>query len=279
MSSFVKWLSTYDSQPAQAGPAPLLLDAISSVAAYSVRKLRTAYAGACMRVRRSSDNAEADIGFDGSGNLDTTALLAHVGAGSGYIRTWYDQSGNARNAGQATAGYQARIVNAGVVDARPVFDGANDYFVFATSITLTSFSAFIVDKHLSVRDVILIGGIFANVQIRENRTSTGNLSIYAGNETISPQAASGFDSLHTVAFHKTGTSLAEFEYNGVSKGSLTSPIDSSFTLEQISSLQNLTYPSLLLAGEMGELVLLGAVASANDRTNIQASQKSYFGTP
>ena len=51
----------------------------SSEAAYSLRKLLTAYTGSAIRVRRSSDNTESDIGFDGSGNLDTSALLTFVG--------------------------------------------------------------------------------------------------------------------------------------------------------------------------------------------------------
>lgn len=40
-----------------------VLDALPADAAYSVRRLRSNYAGNCMRVRRSSDNANQDIGF------------------------------------------------------------------------------------------------------------------------------------------------------------------------------------------------------------------------
>jgi hypothetical protein len=86
------------------------------IAAYSTRKLLTAYAGAALRVRRSSDNTELDIGFNGTGDLDQTALTTFVGANSGYVTVWYDQSGAARNLSQATTTTQLRIVNAGVVD-------------------------------------------------------------------------------------------------------------------------------------------------------------------
>ena len=99
--------------------AALLLDTYTgAAAAYSLRKLRTAYAGSAIRVRRSSDNAEADIGFTAGGDLDTTALLAHTGTGGsdiGYITKWYDQSGNTRDGEQSTAAYQLRIVDAGAV--------------------------------------------------------------------------------------------------------------------------------------------------------------------
>jgi hypothetical protein len=55
---------------------PLLLDLYPNAAvAYSLRKLRTAYSGMAIRVRRGVDNAEQDIGFDSLGNLDTEALL------------------------------------------------------------------------------------------------------------------------------------------------------------------------------------------------------------
>jgi hypothetical protein len=77
---------------------------VSGAAAYSLRKLRTAYTGNAIRVRRSSDSAETNIGFGSDGNLNTTALLAHCGSGDGFVTTWYDQSGNGRNATQTTAG-------------------------------------------------------------------------------------------------------------------------------------------------------------------------------
>jgi hypothetical protein len=95
----------------------LLLDAYGGAAgAYSLRKLRDGYAGSAIRVRRSNDNAEQDIGFDAGGNLDESSLTAFVGANSGFVTTWYDQSGNGRNATQTTSGNQPRIVNSGTVE-------------------------------------------------------------------------------------------------------------------------------------------------------------------
>jgi hypothetical protein len=101
------------------GSAPgfvTILDSLSaaSAAAFSTRKLRSAYAGACMNVRRSSDNAAQDIGFV-NGALDTASLLAFVGANNGFVTTWYDQSGLGNNATQATAVNQPQIVASGVV--------------------------------------------------------------------------------------------------------------------------------------------------------------------
>jgi hypothetical protein len=57
----------------------LLLDLYpNSTVAYSFRKLRSAYSGNCIRVRRNGDNAEQDIPFL-NGVLDSASLLNFVG--------------------------------------------------------------------------------------------------------------------------------------------------------------------------------------------------------
>jgi hypothetical protein len=96
-------------------------------AVWSIRKLISTATNA-IRVRRSSDNAEADIGFNADLTLNSTALLAHCGAGSGYITKFYDQTGGGRDLVQATSTKQARIVNAGVYDGKGVLDGTDDAY-------------------------------------------------------------------------------------------------------------------------------------------------------
>lgn len=126
------------------GYVPLLDSFPSAAAAYSTRLLRLAYSGNCIRVRRSNDNAEQDIGFDLFGNLDESALTTFVGANNGFVTTFYDQSGNGRDATQTTAANQPRIVNSGVVDKmnnRPalIFDGSNDVLTVASSTATFNF--------------------------------------------------------------------------------------------------------------------------------------------
>ena len=87
----------------------------NAAAAYSLRKLRIAYTGSAIRVRRSSDNTEQDISFTTTGALDTTSLTTFCGVGNGFVKTWYDQSGNARDATQTTAARQPQIVTSGSV--------------------------------------------------------------------------------------------------------------------------------------------------------------------
>jgi hypothetical protein len=107
-------------------PAPDYLDALAvqPKAVYSLKKL-VSTATKSIRVRRSSDNAEQDIGFTRN-ELDVSALLAFAGSSSCYVTTFYDQTSGAKHAAQATAANQPRIVNAGVYDRRLIFDGAND---------------------------------------------------------------------------------------------------------------------------------------------------------
>ena len=94
----------------------LLLDFYPSAAnAYSLRRINSTYTGSLIRVRRSSDNVEQDIGYDSANILDTTALTSFVGANEGYVVSWYDQSGNAANASQSTATRQPKIVTSGNV--------------------------------------------------------------------------------------------------------------------------------------------------------------------
>ena len=91
-----------------------LLDQLPSGAhsAYALSKLRDAYSGSALRVRRSSDNAETDIGFDANGFLDTSTLQTFQGtAAFTYLVTWYDQSGNTNDITQTNAANQPFVAS------------------------------------------------------------------------------------------------------------------------------------------------------------------------
>ncbi len=101
----------------------LLLDLYGAniAAAYSLRKLSVSYTGAAIRVRRDTDNAEQDIGFDSNGDLDTSALTTFV-PDNGYVVKWYDQSGNSNDGVQTNSNLQGHIVASGVIsthDGKP----------------------------------------------------------------------------------------------------------------------------------------------------------------
>jgi hypothetical protein len=100
------------------GAAPshvFLADNYSLTTIFSLYKESTT-ATNCIRVRRSSDNAEQDIGFNAN-NLDTASLLTFIGVNDGRIVKWYNQGSNAATDDliQSTGSLQPYIVLGGVL--------------------------------------------------------------------------------------------------------------------------------------------------------------------
>jgi len=116
-----------------------LLDSYPSAsAAYSLRALSSAYTGEAIRVRRSSDNVEQDIGLLYDGSLDTEGLLDFVGANNGFVTKWYDQSGNGNDAVNGAASTQPVIVTSGAVET---LNGSPAIFADNKSLTVGSVNA------------------------------------------------------------------------------------------------------------------------------------------
>ena len=188
-------------------PVTALLDTYTGAsAAYSVRKLRSAHSGACMRIRRASDDAEIDIGFDSNGDLDTAAIASHCGASAGYCVTWVDQSGNGNNATQSTTSKQPQIYNGTAVlteDGKPIITptAAVQELTFSVSSSASGVTGFMVIKESGVvatpasclvGDVV--GSIFSNYILISTQNSTqtivgnnlGNISYRLDGASFSP---------------------------------------------------------------------------------------------
>jgi hypothetical protein len=127
------------SSRATAPSAALLLDTYpGAAAAYSLRKLRTAYTGAAIRVRRSSDNVQLDIKFTSLGDFDSVALSTFCGGNSGFVVTWYDQSGNSNNATQSNTSLQPLVYDTGVLvtfNSKPSIKVKNQGYLIASTAT------------------------------------------------------------------------------------------------------------------------------------------------
>lgn len=75
-------------------PRPLFDEFPNAKFGYALRKLKSDYTGAAIRVKRTSDNTEMDIGFLLDNSLDISALLNFVGNSDGLVVILYDQSEN-----------------------------------------------------------------------------------------------------------------------------------------------------------------------------------------
>ena len=278
--------------------ANLLLDQYSgATAAYSLRKLRTAYTGSAIRVRRSNDNTEQDIGFTSTGDLDTSSLKIFVGANSGFVTTWYDQSTNARNATQTTAANQPRIVNAGTVEriaGEPsiFFDGSNDFFAAnAVSGDITGedkpFSNYSVVNKTNINsqgNVISLGRTTdANpfIQVSLNATAAFSYSIRDNAGTLVTRGASGIsysaNTNYLFTTITTGTAV-NFYVNSTDRTPVTNSANvGTLTLNTftIGVLQRNTLANYY-GGYISEDIIYASDNSSN-RTGIETNINSYYG--
>jgi hypothetical protein len=168
-------------------PAPsYLLDTYSGAAvAYSLRKLSSTYSGSSIRVRRSSDNIEMNIGFNSDGSLNTSALLTFVGSGNGFVVIIYDQSGNNINQKQPTASFQSKIVTSGVLEThngKPVIKSDNwgyDFNNGTVNVNLVYKNMFFVGKvdtqNSTGLNIIISQGIYERIWLN---SSTGKMGVY-----------------------------------------------------------------------------------------------------
>jgi hypothetical protein len=248
---------------------PLLLDqlGVTATRAYSTRKLRAAYAGSAIRIRRSSDNAEQDIGFVGE-NLDTAAITTFVGANSAYVVKWYDQSGSADDCVQATVSLQARIVNAGTLDVRntkacPLFDGVDDTYVTTAFPTAKSAGA--------VAAINAAGPNFPSYNCVVGATTT-SAGFIQGNSGLPNYLTSG---MGTPIVNNSGSAgvfggvLQQLEAHGTG---ITNTEPMVISGDRSIGIRN--WP-----GWIGEVVTFNPALSAGNTTVMYTNQKTYWGTP
>ena len=259
--------------PGIAAAAAYVLDGISNVAAaYSLRKLRSAYAGSAVRVRRSSDSTEQDIGFDGSGEFDSAAFSSFVGGGTGFVKTWYDQSGNGRDLTQATTANQPAIT-VSAVNSKPAltFDGSNDSLSYGGSITVGS------------------------ALVLSNYTATSPFGTYAG--LVTGPANNDVDivfvaSQGTTMFYESVTTLFRSNIRGSNGGAVTLSYSPLSTHKITSGVAVLTGASALggiivgydrittsrvWKGDVAELIIKSDLISNADHNAIGANMATRYG--
>ena len=102
------------------GGGNFILDKVSMQAtgAYSLRRLSSQYYGKPAIVRRSTDNAESDIAFTRTGDFDTVAANAFIGAGNGFFSWLYDQSGRGFHFKPDTGAQEYQMVTSSALTTR-----------------------------------------------------------------------------------------------------------------------------------------------------------------
>jgi len=259
----------------------LLLDTYSGAsAAYSLRKLRTAYSGSAIRVRRSSDNAEQDFGFVAN-VLDTASLLTFCGVGDGFVTTWYDQSGNANNGTQTTAANQPQIVSSGAlltVNSKTCisFDGTNDSLNLASTITVgaSNYNSFVGKRDVSGRRLYSLSGgtslasgylwgLWSDNKYYLQGKATQYQASSAADTTTSQILLTGLNNAGTMSMFKNGNTITSSAVN--------------FTLlMNIHSISGNPTPSLQPSfGNLQEIVFYNSEQSAN-RTGIETNINTFY---
>jgi len=147
------------------------------------RRTLTSYTGDLVRLRRDSDDAEADFGADASGELDVAAIASWAG-GASYIVTIYDQVGD-DDVTNSTAAEQPLFVASGQ-NGKPVarFAGSEYLGSGATSTFRNSGGGSVycvvdpaditdIDAITVVNNGTLIGSSRTTVSVLENQYSVG----------------------------------------------------------------------------------------------------------
>lgn len=250
----------------------------NAAAAYSVRKLRAAYTGSAIRVRRSSDNAESDIGFSG-GNIDTSALTTFCSGTNGFVTTWYDQSGNSRNATQTTASNQPQIVSSGSVittngKVSMIFDGTNDGLL--ESIATNAMTPYLI------------------LSVQKSNKSTGTQSIFRYG--VNTPVIHRFDASNyrTLAGNPAGSLFVETSTTPTNQLLLESYFTNTSVTQYINGLvgntdtgTNASVAGAILIGytsgfnefflgNIQEIIIYG-LSQLSNRTGIESSINSYYG--
>jgi hypothetical protein len=275
-----------------------ILDSLPATAsAFSVRRLRQAFAGPLLRVRRSADNAEQDIGATVAGNLNTAALATFCGAATCFVSTWYDQSGGGRNATQATAASQPRIAASGVLEAvntRPAIkgDGVDDQMLFPlgplvaypVSINLVLAKPSASDRGSWVKLgglTAISGGIAIGVGGAANFYSSGQNIIGLKETVVWMPSSTVLASSAIITFTQDATtnSTAMFQ-----SGAAVSPVNGASAPLKPNGTTGYLFGHLFFNGEqrwsrnpIAEVVLVPSLLSTSARQALERDQGGYYG--
>lgn len=278
--------------PAASGSIDALVS--TAVAAYSTRKLRSAYSGSALRVKRSSDNTEQDIGFSGN-DLDTAALAAFVPSGTGWVVTWYDQVGSNNLVAASNSPYIVLSGSLQTKNTKPAvfFEQTTPVYIQNTSGILESASQYTLSVVSLISDVTTNFGrilSFGKVGEANDFTDVGNLLGFyrdnANNAVIHSRPTSSGTVTMSVTedqlFHAIAYQDAS-QYNMILDGTAGTPVTFSATALAANLDMGVGKPATdtgnLYGGHIGELIIWSSALASGDRTTVYTNTKTYWGTP
>ncbi len=250
---------------------PLLDTYSGAAAAYSLRKLRTAHTGPLIEVYNGT--SYADISANVFGELDTVALAAHCGSNDGFVRTWYDQSGNGNDTTQSTTANMPKIYDGtnGVVteNGKPaILSDGTKQMSLSSNISTTDSDYFVVDVTKRDRSAETAAGgqhqgwqSFGGGDLLMFDTNAG--AIYSAGYK-SPSFSSSDLTIKT--FDLASPNLAVYE-NGSSH--LTS------TYSQVTMQGNIKLFFSAMIGHRSELIIYASDQSSN-RTGIETNINTFY---
>ena len=276
--------TTWEEIPAFTG---LLDDYPGAAAAYSLRLLDADYSGSAINVRRASDNAVQDIGFDANGDLDTSALATFCAGTDGFVVRWYDQSSNANDAVQATTSKQPQIVASGSVlteNGTPAvrFDGASNYMTSAATFTLADKTLFFVMKPTAQQNFMF--GILNNASLNRARfyllsagSASTNSQFIVGDPGVINQVASALSQqLYYIGYNNTNY-VTNFAIDGASantaSGNSNRPSGVSYMMGAINNGDDT--PFNYGEGLIQEVIVYNSNEATN-RTGIESNINTYY---
>lgn len=250
-----------------------VLDTMSPAAAFSIRRLRNAYTGPLIRVRRSSDNAAQDIRATLTGSLNTATLSSFCGSASCFVTTWYDQSGNGRDAVQATAANQPRIVNAGSLDmqgGRPaiIWPSVANTSLLRTAASFTVAAVSVVTQY----DNGTRTGWIANNQGVFGSSGASITAGFAGTSTLFFSPTFQRWARNGAALASSASAVALPWPFATMYATATTPLTGQWALgcDRTLSLRG-------WSGPISEFVMFSAALTTTDRQTLELSQGAYFG--
>ena len=263
---------------------PLLDTYSGAAAAYSLRLLDSTYTGSAIRVRRSSDNTEQDIGFNVFGELNTVSLTAFAGTGDAFVKTWYDQSGSSNDATQTTTASQPKIVSSGAViveNGKPAlqFDGANDFMLSALQFTST-------DKTIEIVYTPEESASFAFGILNVNTITRARFYLQTGSATANfvqgnPGVFNSVSSTQTQQLFYMDWTNSNYQFNFAADGNTVSsatgnantPVGVKYMLGAINNGGDGPFGSAL--GKYQEVIIYDSDESAN-RTDIETNINTFY---